>query len=150
MKKHWLARGIMTLGCMTKAFNALSHEPFTDGLLYRSTNGALQHICVPRPYIQFVVNMLSQFMQTPILLHWKVVLRILWYLKATISHDLLFKTTGSLTPNTATLVSCSDADSGGDASDRRSISGHYLLLNRNPVVRSSKKQPVVATTSGEA
>lgn len=35
---------------------------FIDDLLYQSTFGVLQHVCVTRPYTHFVVNKLSQYM----------------------------------------------------------------------------------------
>lgn len=38
---------------------------------------------------------------------------------------------------------------GGDIVDRRSIFGHYLFLNSNPIVWSSKKQYVVSRFNAE-
>lgn len=44
----------------------------------------------------------------------------------------------------------SNVDWGGDIADRRSISGHYLLLNGNPIVWSSKTQSLVLRSSAKA
>lgn len=96
--------------CMTKTDMVLSQEPFCDSLSYRSTIGALQHICVTLPYIHFIVNRLCQYMQNSHLVHWKVVLRILRHLKGTVNHGLLFKTNTSVMTNVATLVSYLDVD----------------------------------------
>lgn len=59
----------------------------------KKTIGALQQVCVTRHDIYFVLNKLSQYMQSFYVCHWKVVTRILHYLKGTLSHSLLFKST---------------------------------------------------------
>lgn len=42
-----------------------------------------------------------------------------------------------------------DAVWGSDSTDRKSVSGHYLLLNNNPIVWSSKKQWVISLSTSE-
>lgn len=43
-----------------------------------------------------------------------------------------------------------NGDLGGDIVDRKFVSGHYLLLNGNPIVWSSVKQSIVSRSSAEA
>lgn len=88
-------------------------------------------------------------MENPHLAHWKAMLRVLRYLKGIIGHGLMFKLDNSAMYNKVVVVSYTDADWGGDVSDRRSIYGHYLLLNGISVVWISKKQHVVARSSVE-
>lgn len=96
----------------------------------------------------FYVNTLSQLKQTPSTCHWKVVMHIVRYLKGTIDHGIMFRTT-SFTVNYISLLSYSYADWGGDISDRKSVYGHYLLLNGNPIMWNSTKQSVLARSSAE-
>ena len=51
---------------------------------------------------------------------------------------------------TEKLISYTDADWAGDASDRRSTSGYMFSLGSAAVAWSSKKQPTVALSSTEA
>lgn len=104
--------------------------------LVQKYNSVLQHVCVTRTDIHFVVKKLSQYMQIPYTIHWKAVLHVLRYLKGTVNHGLLLQTNPSPT-NDMSLVSYSDVIWGGDIVDRRSISGHYLLQNGNPIVLTS-------------
>jgi len=66
-------------------------DVFHDQTLYRSMAGALQYATLTRPEISFVVNKVCQFMATPLDSHWKVVKRILRYLKGTLFHGLLLQ-----------------------------------------------------------
>lgn len=61
----------------------------------------------------------------------------------------MFQTNPSPT-HEISLVSYSDVDWEGDIIDRRSIYGHYLMLNGNLIVWSSKNQTVVSRSSVEA
>ncbi|KAM3360501.1 hypothetical protein P3S68_020213 [Capsicum galapagoense] len=90
----------------------------TDATRYRQVVGRLQYLSFTRPEIAYVVNKLSQFMQTPSDLHWKVVKRVLHYLRGTIQLGL------RVTPiEDFNLHVYSDADWGGDIADRVSTSG---------------------------
>lgn len=99
----------MTDTCLNHTSMDNCTDPFNDETLYRITIGVLQHICVTRPNIHFAVNKLSQYLQTPYTIHWKVVLYVLRYLKGTMNHGLLFRTNPSPT-NDISLVSYSDVD----------------------------------------
>lgn len=62
----------MTGDCLTKVISEKDACPCPNVDLYRSTIGALQP-CVIRPNIAFAVNKLSQFVKSPTLCHWHVV-----------------------------------------------------------------------------
>ena len=63
-------------------------ESIQDVKLYRSIVGALQYVIVTRLEIVYSVNKVCQYMQAPLESHWKVVKRILRYLKGTLHHGL--------------------------------------------------------------
>lgn len=63
---------------LSKSNSLTNDPPRVDALLYTSTNGSdLQHVCVIRHDINFVINKLNHHMQLPTLCHYKVVTRVL-------------------------------------------------------------------------
>lgn len=112
---------------------------------YRSIVGALQYVTITRPDISFCVNKVSQYMQNPLDNHWKAVKRILRYLKGTINHGLILKSSHTLNIN-----AYADADWGTDSDDRKSTSGYCIYLGKNPVSWSARKQSMVSRSSTEA
>jgi hypothetical protein len=61
-------------------------EQMHDPHLFRSIVGTLQYVTITRPDIAFVVNHVSQFIQTPNINHCVVVKRILQYLKGSLKY----------------------------------------------------------------
>jgi histone deacetylase 1/2 len=79
-----------------------------DSTQYRSIVGALQYLTLTRPDISFAVNKICQFLQSPTLVHWGLVKRILRYVKGTIGLGLKLKKCSS------TMISAfADADWAG-------------------------------------
>ncbi|KAH0683011.1 hypothetical protein KY289_020763 [Solanum tuberosum] len=116
-----------------------------DATRYRRVLGRLQYLSFTRPDIAYAVNKLFQFIQAPSDLHWKAVKRVILYLRGTIQLGL------RVTPiNDFNLHVYSDADSGGDISDKVSTSGYILFLGHNPISWSSKKQNIVSRSSIES
>ncbi|WJZ95069.1 hypothetical protein VitviT2T_013864 [Vitis vinifera] len=76
-----------------------------DPSYFRGLVGALQYLTLTRPDLSYSVNNASQFMHAPIVVHLKMVRRILRYVKGTIDIDLHFT---SIT--TLDLCAFSDAD----------------------------------------
>lgn len=118
---------------------------FSDPPLFRSLVGALQYLTITRPDISFVVNTVSQFMQSPSIEHFYAVKRILRYIKGTATFGLRF--TKSSVP---TLLAYLDADWAACPDTRRSVSGHSAFVGSNIVLWSSKKQPTVSRSSCES
>lgn len=114
---------------------------------YRQVIGSLMYLAIgTRPDITFAVNNLSQFLERPSNEHWNAAKRVLKYLRSTI--DIGIKFSSSNYPNV--LTAYSDADYGSCVDSRKSISGVILMLNNGPVIWSSRKQSIVATSTTEA
>jgi len=120
-------------------------EIYPDPERYRRLVGKLIYLTITRPDISFVVGVVSQFMQSPHVDHWNVVMRILRYVKKAPGQGLLYEDKG----NTQVFGYC-DADWAGCPMDRRSTSGYCVFIGGNLISWKSKKQTVVARSSAEA
>lgn len=99
---------------MSTGFKLSIHDndPFEDVTLYRSTVGALQYLTITRPDINFRVNKMCQFMQSPCYTHYRAVKRILRYLNGTLEFGITLAASRSLD-----LHGYCDADWGSDPDD---------------------------------
>jgi len=84
-------------------------------------------------------------MQTPCLGHWNAIIRILRYLKKAPRQGLLYEDKGNVH-----ISGYCDADWAGSPIDRRSTTGYCVFLGGNVISWKSKKQNVVARSTGEA
>jgi hypothetical protein len=130
---------------MNVKLRATDGELLSDATLYRQLVGSLIYLTVTRPDLAYAVHLVSQFMTTPRLVHYVVVLRILYYVKGALFHGLPFSSHSSLD-----LRVYSDADWAGDPTDRRSTTGYCFLLGDSLISWRSKKQSVVTHSSTEA
>ena len=78
---------------------------------------------------------------------YKKLLQVLNFLKYTTNLGIIFKSSKTLNWN---LKFYSDSDLEVDTTNRKSISGYLIYVNKNLVAWSSKKQPIVTTSSTEA
>ena len=77
--------------CKEKSFPFLSgigleegcSTPLVDSTLYRQLIGSLLYLTHSRPYLSYVVSVVSRFMQEPHELHWKQSKHILYYVQGT-------------------------------------------------------------------
>lgn len=111
--------------------------PLSDSSLYRSTVGAMQHVCYTRPDISYRINRISSFFHRPTEAHWATVKKVLIYLKGYPNHGLMFRPSLSLD-----LVGFTDSDWGAVVANRRSTRGLNLFFGGNPFVLCSKRQIV--------
>ena len=82
--------------------------PLDDPSYFRGLVGSLQYLTLTHPDISYSVNFVSQFMNSPTIVHLQMAHRILRYVKGTIDVD---------------LFAFSDADLEGCPTTRRSTTG---------------------------
>ncbi|GMF37440.1 unnamed protein product [Phytophthora fragariaefolia] len=124
-----------------------SHAMHDDERSYRELIGSLLYVAnATRPYISAIVSILSQTLDCPWDMHWRVALRVLHYFKGTATREIRFRCSSS---NRTGIRAYADANWGGDKRTR-STSGVLLLLGGGPVVYKSKRQATVALSSAEA
>lgn len=80
-------------------------NPLPNPTVFQQAIGALQYLTTTRPDIAFQVNKLSWFLSKPTDIHFKVVKRILRYLKGTFQYSLHIKPSPGLN-----LIGFSNAD----------------------------------------
>ena len=98
-----------------------------------------------RADIAFAVSNAAKFSAQPAKQHWTAVKRILCYLRGTVNLGLVFAPHVS-----GGIVGYSDADWGGDTSDRKSTSGYLFQVCGAAVSWRSKKQTCVALSMADA
>uniref|UniRef100_A0A803NUD0 Reverse transcriptase Ty1/copia-type domain-containing protein n=1 Tax=Cannabis sativa TaxID=3483 RepID=A0A803NUD0_CANSA len=113
---------------------------------YQRLVGRLMYLAHTRPDLAYALSIFSQFMHNPGKQHMDAVTRILRYLKLAPGKGILF----SRKTEEQTIDVYTDADWAGDKNDMRSTSGYFTFVGGNLVSWRSKKQSVVARSSGEA
>src|SRR3954468_13250019 len=71
------------------SLRASDGDPLSDPTRYRHLVGSLVYLAVTRPDISYSVQILSQFVSAPTTVHYSHLLRVLRYLRGTISLSLL-------------------------------------------------------------
>jgi hypothetical protein len=90
---------------------------------------------------------LSRFAENPGPAHWRALVHVFQYLKATSHFKLRYGGTGY---DDFTPVGYVDSDYAADTDKRRSISGHVFIQAGGPTAWSAKFQPTVALSTAEA
>jgi hypothetical protein len=88
-----------------------------DPTIFKSLVGSLRYLTCTRPDILYGVGLVSRYMESPTMPHFKAAKRIIRYIKGTIDFGLLYPSY-----NEFKLVGYSDSDWGGDVDDRKSTS----------------------------
>lgn len=121
-------------------------DELDKGIPYRKIIGELLYLSVcTRPDISYAVGEAARFCNNPKESHWKLVKRILSYLRGTLDYGIQYDD-----PNNVELVMYSDADWAGDQLDRKSVSGYIGFICGGPMTWKSRKQRTVATSSNHA
>lgn len=112
---------------------------------YRRLVGRFIYLTHTRPDLTYIVHILSQFMQTPLVAHWKAALRVVSYLKGTPDQGIFLRSDSDL----SLTVYC-DSDYGACPRTRRSLSAYICYLGDSPISWKTKKQDTVSCSSAEA
>ena len=113
--------------------------------LYREMLGCLMFISnTSRPDIQYQVQALSKFSNSPREAHLNAMKRVFAYLKSTVNQALHFPP-GEM----GSLSVCADA-SWSSMEDSKSVSGVCIRIGKVPLVWKTKKQDMVAHSSCES
>ena len=118
-------------------------KPFNTKI-FKSAIGSLIYIAkITRPDISFAVHKIARKSESPTVSDWNKVLNIFKYLNATKDYKLRYNGKGN-------FIGYTDSDFAGDLEDRKSTSGHIILIGNSPICWGSKKQSIVATSTTEA
>jgi len=116
-----------------------------DASKYRSLVGSLRYLTSTTPYLLLSVGIVSRYMEEPSYSHWKVLKRILRYIRGTISLRLYYTKSDNYE-----LVGYSDSDWCEDVDDRKSTSRYVFFMGHTTFTWLSKKQPIVTLSTCEA
>lgn len=117
----------------------------SDKTLYQSLIGSLLYLAkCTRPDLLHTVIKLASHNSDPHVEHFTNAKGVLRYLSNTVNVKLVYRKTKQ------ELCCFTDADWGGDSTDRKSYTGYVFILAGSAVAWESKKQPTVALSSTEA
>lgn len=97
-------------------------EPIPNPKVYRRLIGRLMYLMLTRPDLTYSIQVLSQFMGTPVDQYLKAAYKVLRYLKGTSGQGLLYSSTIDIK-----LKTHCDSDRAGNP-DTRSVIGYCILL----------------------
>jgi hypothetical protein len=116
-------------------FSATDETMLDNPTIYRQLVGSLIYLTVTRPYISYVVHIVSQFMCAPCTTHFGAILWIICYIKGTFFRGLHFSSCNPLV-----LQAYSDAGWAGDPDHRCSTTSYFNFLGDFLISWQSKKQ----------
>ena len=126
-------------------FNSDENEPIHEEGTYRRAIGRLLYLTNTRPDINFAVQFLSQFVQSPNMYHHQAVNRVLRYIKGSPTRGLFFPSESNMKLN-----AFSDSDWASCNFTRRSTTGFCVYMGSALISWKTKKQNIVSRSSSEA
>ena len=119
----------------------------TIATTFRETVGELRYLTdSTRPNIHFYVNSLARANHKPTQRHWKLLKRLIRFLKNTPTTGITFPTSPLHDP----LTAFSDSDFANDPQSRKSISGILHTYHGAPMNWESQRQSIVALSTFES
>ena len=113
-----------------------------DPTLYRQLVGSLVYLTHTHHDISFAISVVSKFLSSPKVPHWIAVIRILRYVKGTLTMGIYYSFHGDIS-----LIGYSDSDWAGSVDDRKSTTGYVAYLGTGPVSWCSKKKSTIALST---
>ncbi|GJR70396.1 retrovirus-related pol polyprotein from transposon TNT 1-94 [Tanacetum coccineum] len=106
-----------------------TERAYIEKVPYGNVIGSLQCVMIcTRPYISYVVGMVSMYMHNPGKGHWQAIKWIFWYTHNTVDVGLVFKHGSS-----QWVVGYCDSDYAGDLDKQRSTTGYVFTLAKAPI-----------------
>ena len=116
---------------------------------YRNAVGEIMWIAThARPDVAYATQVLARYMQSPKLIHWQAVSRLIKYLLHTADMGIHYSQSSDDTAKFP-IIYC-DADWGRDPADRKSVSGFVVMMAGGPISWKVRRQMVVAKSTAEA
>lgn len=113
---------------------------------YRNLIGSLAFLAGrTRPDISYALNIFSQFQESPGMIHWEGLLKLLGYVSATRNVALNLSSIKNINLNIF-----SDADFASNRDDRTSMGGQIIFLDGVPIAWRAFKQKCVSLSSMES
>ena len=110
---------------------------------YTAIGSLMYTMMCTRPYICYVVGMVSHYQENPRMAHWKAVKRILRYQKGSVDYSLCYQR------KELGLIGYAYADWVRILDKRKSTSRYALLLNNSAISWRRKKQTCIALSTIE-
>ncbi|KAK6117908.1 hypothetical protein DH2020_048345 [Rehmannia glutinosa] len=120
-------------------------DPLPTPDKYRRLIGRLLYLNMTRPDLTYVVQQLSQFVNSPHSSHWDADVHAIRYLKGNPSKGLFYPASSS-----SCLEAYSDADWGACLDTRKSLTGYCVFLGQSLIAWKTKKQVTISRSPAEA
>lgn len=75
----------------------INEQPYEDPTQFWQVVGVLQYLTTTRLDLMFMINKLSQFMQSPMMVHWQALIQILHFVSSTIFGESKLKSASIFT-----------------------------------------------------
>lgn len=116
-----------------------------DPSQYRRLVGRLIYLTITRPDLSYPVHILAQFLAAHKVCHFNVALKVIKYIKGTVSQGLFMSASSSMQ-----VTAYADADWAACPYTRQSLTGYCVTLGGSLIAWKSKKQNTVSRSSAEA
>ena len=116
-----------------------SHTLLPDPSKYRCLVGRLIYLTFTRPDLNYIIHILSQFMQKPLEAHWLAALCVVRYLKGTPDQGIMLKAACNMQ-----ITAYCDAHWSACPTTRRSLSAYVIFLGDSLVSWRTIKQRTVS------